>query len=107
MNGALVPTHGVRVLLELASASDAEVVYRVELHAPAASFEGRATIAVEGGAIEWTPWSALPRDDGAGAEGPPEPWAIESARAFLRTLHKNHAAERDWPRKQLRWRAPR
>lgn len=94
----LVPTHGVRVLLELVSADDREVVYRVALHGPASSFAGRATIAIEGGAIAWDEWTPTR------GEGAPEPWTIESARAFLRIVHKNHAAERDWPRKQLRWR---
>ena len=101
MTGALVPTKGVRVLLELESAGGEEVVYRVELHAPPASFEGRATIAVAGGVIALSPWAALR------GEGEPEAWTVDSARAFLRTLHKNHAAARDWPRRQLRWRERR
>jgi hypothetical protein len=98
MTEALVPTKGVRVLLELERAQDDEVVYRMELHAPLASFVGRATIAVVGGAISFSPWAALR------GEGEPEAWTVDSARAFLRTLHKNHAAARDWPRRQLRWR---
>ena len=95
----LVPTHGARVLLELSSAGEHEVVYRVELHAPSASFTGAASLAIPGGAITFAPWTAL-----RGGEGAPEPWMIDSARAFLRTLFKNAIEDREWPRKQLRWR---
>ncbi|MDQ3031842.1 MAG: hypothetical protein M3Y87_05445 [Myxococcota bacterium] len=94
----LVPTHGARVLLELSTAGEHDVAYRVELHAPEASFAGAASLAIPGGAITFEPWTLLR------GEGEPAPWMIDSARAFLRTLFKNAIEERDWPRKQLRWR---
>ena len=93
----LSPHHGVRVKLELAEAGEHGVAYDVELHAPSSAFASRVTIAI-GGALAFGPWRAL---EGAGE---PEPWMIESARGFLRTLHKNHVADRDWPRRWLRWR---
>lgn len=92
----LVPTQGVRVLLVRASIDDAGATYRVELHAPDASWTGEARLAA---AITIGPWTAT-----RGAAPEPEPWMIESARGFLRTLAKNHAAERDWPPRLLRWR---
>ncbi|UJR82273.1 hypothetical protein [Sandaracinus amylolyticus] len=102
MSSDLIPQHGVRVLLELERAGDHDVVYRVELHAPATSHASRATIALEGGAITLDPWTTSRGDAPA-----PEPWTVESARSFLKIVHKNHAAERDWPRRQLRWRDKR
>lgn len=97
----LIPTHGVRVLLELEQAGADAVVYAVELHAPDASHATRATITIASGALELGAWLTSRGERG------PEAWAIESARAFLRTLHKNHVEERDWPRRQLRWRERR
>lgn len=39
---------------------------------------------------------------------PPAPdWAVEVARALLRTVAKNHGPSADWPRRVHRWRAPR
>ncbi len=39
---------------------------------------------------------------------PPAPtWAVDVARALLKTVAKNHAASADWPRRVHRWRAPR
>jgi hypothetical protein len=114
---ALAPENGVRVLLELARAEDDVAIYRVELHAPDAAWHCEARIDPRGVAIgEPAPLSsAAPspaaeaggRPTGGGPAGAPEPWMIESARAFLRTLHKNHVAARDWPRRQLRWRERR
>lgn len=92
----LVPTHGVRVLLVRAAIDDAGATYRVELHAPDSSWASEARV---GAAIAIGPWTAT-----RGSAPDPEPWMIESARGFLRTLAKNHAAERDWPARQLRWR---
>ncbi|AKF05106.1 hypothetical protein [Sandaracinus amylolyticus] len=100
MSSDLIPQHGVRVLLELERAGDRDVVYRVELHTAASSHASRATIAIEGGALALDAW-ATSRGEA------PEPWTVESARSFLKILHKNHAAERDWPRRQLRWRDKR
>ena len=96
-----IPTHGVRVLLELEEATADSVAYRVELIAPSVTHASRATIAIASGELSLDPWRT------ERGEGEPEAWAIDSARAFLRTLHKNHAEERDWPRRQLRWRERR
>lgn len=96
---ALIPKHGLRVLLELVSAQEGQVVYRVELHAPDASFRGKATMNSKTFALgEWTTLRG---------HGTPHTKMIEGADAFLRTLQKNHAALGDWPRRQLRWRAPK
>lgn len=39
---------------------------------------------------------------------PPAPvWAVDVARALLKTVAKNHAPSADWPRRVHRWRAPR
>lgn len=100
----LVPTHGVRVLLERGSTDDAGASYAVEIHAPASSWRSEARLAVAGAQIALGPWRAI-----RGEGGEPEPWMIESARGFLRTVLKNAAVERDpalrdWPPRQLRWR---
>lgn len=105
----LVPAHGVRVLLELERRGEQEVVYRVEVHAPDASHATRARISVGGDPIDalsvaLEPWRAIERDGGATAAEAPERWALESARGFLRTLHKQHAKDGAWPRRVLRWR---
>jgi hypothetical protein len=97
----LIPQHGARVLLDLQRAGDAEIVYRVELHAPEASFAGVASLEVASGKLALGPWTVLR------GEGEPEAWMVDGARAFLRTLYKNHVQERDWPRRQLRWRERR
>jgi hypothetical protein len=96
---ALIPQHGLRVLLELVSASQDRIVYRVELHAPDVSFGAIATMGTAVFALEISEWTALR------GQGKLDPRMVESAQAFLRTLHKNHAALGDWPRRQLRWRA--
>jgi len=95
----LVPTQGVRVLLVRASIDDAGATYRVELHAPDAAWVSEARLVVSGAQIAIGAWTA-----NRGSAPEPEPWMIESARGFLRTLVKNHATERDWPPRQLRWR---
>lgn len=94
---SLVPDQGVRVLLELLSSGDRGARYRVELHAPTASWRGAAAISPDG-AIALEPFAPLR------GEGAPDAWMIEQARAFLRTLHKNHAADGSYPRRLLRWR---
>lgn len=96
-----IPSHGLRVLLELEAATEGSVSYRVELIAPSVTHVSRAAIAIGSGELALEPWSL------ARGEGEPEQWAIDTARAFLRTLHKNHAEARDWPRRQLRWRERR
>lgn len=97
---ALAPEHGVRVLLELVRAEPEGVVYRVELHAPRAGWSAEARIDAAGALTI----GAFARLEG---EGDPEPWMSDTVRAFLRTLHKNHAAQGDWPPRLLRWREPR
>jgi hypothetical protein len=98
---ALSPQNGVRVLLELERADDAAIEYGVELHAASAAWAGKSTIDAATGAVSFAAFHPI---EGTGA---PDPWMVESARGFLRTVHKNHVAERDWPRRLLRWRAER
>lgn len=89
----------MRVLLELAGSDTTGVRYRAEIHAPAASWSSEATIPFDPlGAVTVVSWVVTR------GEGDPEPWARDFVRALLRTLQKNHAADRSFPRRLLRWR---
>lgn len=90
------PKHGLRVLLDRLDGEPGRARYRVELYVPAVSHATEATLA--DGAVTFGEWSLL---EGAGA---PEAWTIDAAKAFLRTLQKNHAADGDWPVRIMRWR---
>lgn len=92
----LVPTHGARVLLDRVATDGARATYRVEIHAPEASWASEASLDA---AVTLAPWRAI-----RGAIGEPEPWMIESARGLLRTLLKNHAGDGSYPPRLLRWR---
>jgi hypothetical protein len=96
----LAPEHGVRILLELVRGGRDSAIYRVELHSPRGAWAGEASFDEMGTPVV----GVLERLDGM---GDPEPWMLDTVRSFLRTLHRNHAAEGNWPSRMLRWRERR
>ena len=93
------PKHGGRVLLELESAEEGQVRYRVTLYAPDREWCGTSTIHVEDGTV--TMWEF--------ADCPPPAWLVDGAVAFLKTVWNARRKETDprWPRRVFRWRSPR
>lgn len=92
----LVPTHGVRVLLDRIAIEGTRARYRVEIHAPESSWASEAALDTS---VLLEPWQPI-----RGSAVEPEPWMIESARGLLRTLIKNHATDGAYPHRLLRWR---
>lgn len=71
------PKTGGRVVLTVASAGDAEVVYAAEIYTPTDLWRGRATISIADGTVGWV-W----------ADGEPPAWLVAFATAFLRSEWK-------------------
>lgn len=88
------------MLLEREAVGHTEVRYRVTLYDPRRQWRSAAVVSLGDGAIAFGAWAG---------EGPPPDWLIEGAAAFLRTLVRAHKRDPDqgWPRRLLRWRAPR
>lgn len=91
--GELRPENGARFVLELESKEVAVARYRVRVETEPAA-QTHATLSDRG--VELGPW-----------EGAVEPWAVEMALGFCRTVAKNHATAGDWPAVLRRWRSPR
>jgi hypothetical protein len=88
----LTPTHGARFELTLDAGGDA-ARYRVEARTPKDSFSAIADLDRAGVRIEWTT--------------PPPKWIADTTLGLLRTLHKNHLDDRQWPSRLHRWREER
>ncbi|HJK93694.1 MAG TPA: hypothetical protein RMH85_35950 [Polyangiaceae bacterium LLY-WYZ-15_(1-7)] len=92
----LHPEHGGRVLLELATKDAEGARYRVTLFTPEARFEGEARVEAASGAAEVPP-----------LEGAPS-WLVGYVQPLLRQLWVGQKkAPGRWPRRVMRWRAPK
>jgi hypothetical protein len=88
------PEHGARFQLSLEQAEGDRARYRVEVLGPLGT--ARCTAELGPGHVD------------AGAfDGPIEPWAGETALAFLKVLAKGYDPEEGWPRELRRWRSAR
>jgi hypothetical protein len=91
------PRRGGKVVLELARASAAGVVYRAALLEADAEWRAEATVDGAGvvGFGAWTP-----------AEPPVPAWLVDHARTFLRTEWRARQGEDPppWPARLSRWR---
>ena len=101
-DGALRPTHGGRVLLELERVDAEHAHYAVALAEPHSVLHGRASIALSP-AIG--PEHAVALD----IAGEPSEWLLAQAKRFLVTLAKDCRGEgaEEWPTRILRWRVAR
>lgn len=88
----LTPTHGARFELSLETGGEA-ARYRIEARAPTTSFMATADLDRAGVRVTWTE--------------PPPKWIAETTLGLLRTLHKNHLDDRQWPSRLHRWREER
>jgi len=98
--GLETPQAGGRVVLTRDSVDEAAVNYVVGLHAPAQSWQSKASIRIADGDVTFESF------DG---EGEPPAWLVDMARAFLRTVWAGRQKESSpkWPRRLRRWRAPK
>ena len=101
-DASLRPTHGGRVLLELARTDSQHVHYDVALAEPQGVMRGHARIALDR-AIGPEPAVTLDVPEDASE------WLRAQAKRFLVTLAKDcRGDDADvWPTRILRWRAPR
>jgi hypothetical protein len=97
------PRTGGRAVLELidggADAAGGNVRYRAELYVPDATFTSVASVASEGGAVTFAPWSP----------GEPPAWLVKYATTFLRSVWRERQRDPEvaWPGRINRWREER
>ena len=95
------PRTGGRAVLELigGAAEGAAVRYRAELFVPDARFTSEASVAAEGGAVTFAPWSP----------GEPPAWLVKYATTFLRSAWRERQKDAAvaWPERINRWREER
>jgi hypothetical protein len=90
------PKSGGRAVLDLVEQDERTVQYRAELYTPEATFRGAASIALEGGAVTFSPWTP----------GEPPEWLVKYAHTFLRSAWREHSRDASvpWPDRINRWR---
>jgi hypothetical protein len=94
------PRTGGRAVLELVGADAAgDTRYRAVLYVPDATFTSEASVAFEGGAVTFAPWSP----------GEPPAWLVKYATTFLRSAWRERQKDANvaWPERINRWREER
>ena len=86
---------GGRVALEMASRSETEVSYDLELRSPEGVWSGRVTVAERDGEVTFAPFAPA---------GEPA-WLVALTKAFLRGAWRDHQGGEPWPDRIHRWRA--
>jgi hypothetical protein len=88
--------HGGRFGLRLIEATPERAQYQLELSTPDGEWSARVSVQSADGVLTLGEWP--------GPSAPPT-WLEQYARAALRDAWRGHA-ERGWPRRLQRWRAP-
>jgi hypothetical protein len=88
--------HGGRFGLRLIEATAERAEYQLDLSTPDGEWSMRVSVRTTDGSLSLGEWPG---------PGTPPAWLEQYARAALRDAWRGHA-ERGWPRRLQRWRAP-
>jgi hypothetical protein len=87
------PEHGARFEILRESATEAHAVFAITVLAAGATFVASTKISSAAVEITWAP--------------EPPRWVADTTHGFAKMLQKNHAADRSWPSRLVRWRSER